>query len=204
LSHVVDKGKEKWFTTGQLALTRAFTLTTKADIHVVSPAKNISGSVRIPGDKSISHRYAMLAAIAEGETRLSNFSTGADCASTLACIRQLGVGVERDAEGALIKGTGGRLQPATTALDCGNSGSTMRMLAGILAGQEFDSRLVGDASLSRRPMARVITPLEQMGARVESRRCCLPASMPPARAQWRSRCAPATTENWRCAPSARR
>jgi 3-phosphoshikimate 1-carboxyvinyltransferase len=144
-------------------------VTIEADIRAVAPARSISGSLAVPGDKSISHRYAMLAAIAEGETSLTNFSTGADCGSTLECLRQLGADIQRDSQGVLlIKGTGSRLRPSAAPLDCGNSGSTMRMLAGILAGQDFDSRLVGDASLVRRPMARVIAPLEQMGARVEA------------------------------------
>lgn len=123
----------------------------------------------MPGDKSISHRYAMLAAIAQGTTRLENFSTGMDCASTLGCIRALGSAWERqagDTNYLEIHGQGPRLQAATEPLDCGNSGSTMRMLSGILAGQEFASELVGDESLSRRPMARVIKPLSAMGATI--------------------------------------
>src|SRR5580692_1610271 len=132
---------------------------------VVRPARNIAGALRLPGDKSISHRYAMLAAIAEGTTRLENFSTGADCASTLGCLAALGVEVQRDEKAVLIHGRGPKLQPPTT-LDCGNSGSTMRMLSGILAGQEFTSELMGDESLSRRPMARIIAPLELMGAKI--------------------------------------
>src|SRR5271167_973943 len=133
---------------------------------VVRPARNIAGALRLPGDKSISHRYAMLAAIAEGTTRLENFSTGADCASTLSCVTALGVEVERKGNAVLVHGRGPKLQPANAALDCGNSGSTMRMLSGILAGHEFTSELVGDESLSRRPMARVIAPLEAMGAKI--------------------------------------
>jgi 3-phosphoshikimate 1-carboxyvinyltransferase len=108
----------------------------------------------------------MLAAIAEGTTRLENFSTGADCASTLGCLTALGVEVERKEEAVLINGRGPKLQPPRTPLDCGNSGSTMRMLSGILAGQEFISELMGDDSLSRRPMARIIAPLEAMGAKI--------------------------------------
>jgi 3-phosphoshikimate 1-carboxyvinyltransferase len=135
---------------------------------VVRPASNIAGALRLPGDKSISHRYAMLAAIAEGTTRLENFSTGADCASTLSCLSALGVEIQREENAVLIRGLGPRLQPPKTPLDCGNSGSTMRMLSGILAGQEFASELVGDESLSRRPMARVIAPLEAMGAKISS------------------------------------
>src|SRR5262249_7687619 len=123
---------------------------------VIRPVKSIGGSLRMAGDKSISHRYAMLAAIAEGETRLTNFSTGADCASTLQCLRQLGCAIQQDTKSNVsIAGTGGRLQAPAAPLDCGNSGSTMRMLAGVLAGQEFECKLTGDASLSRRPMGRI-------------------------------------------------
>jgi 3-phosphoshikimate 1-carboxyvinyltransferase len=133
---------------------------------VVRPARNVSGSLRLPGDKSISHRYAMLAAIAEGITRLENFSTGADCASTLGCVKALGVELERTEDSVVIHGRGPKLQPPIAPLDCGNSGSTMRMLSGILAGQDFGSMLTGDESLSRRPMARIIAPLEMMGAKI--------------------------------------
>jgi len=110
----------------------------------------------------------MLGAIAEGTTKLENFSTGADCASTLGCLRALGVECDRKAASVAIYGRGLKLQPPSGPLDCGNSGSTIRMLSGILAGQEFASELVGDESLSRRPMARIIKPLEMMGARIES------------------------------------
>jgi 3-phosphoshikimate 1-carboxyvinyltransferase len=133
---------------------------------VVRPARSIAGALRLPGDKSISHRYAMLAAIAEGTTRLKNFSTGADCASTLSCLTTLGVQLERNENVVLIHGRGPALLPPTMPLDCGNSGSTMRMLSGILAGQGFHSELMGDESLSRRPMARIIAPLEAMGAKI--------------------------------------
>src|SRR5262249_1472347 len=114
---------------------------------LMRPAKGLSGSVQLPGDKSISHRYAMLGAIAEGTTELENFSTGADCASTLECVRGLGVAWQRDGSSVVIHGRGAQLQMPTSALDCGNSGSTIRMLSGILAGQEFTSELIGDESL---------------------------------------------------------
>ncbi len=136
---------------------------------LIRPAEGISGLVRLPGDKSISHRYAMLGGIAEGTTKLENFSSGADCASTLGCLRSLGVKWERDGGSVVIQGTGSRLQAPAATLDCGNSGSTIRMLSGILAGQAFTSELMGDESLSRRPMARIITPLEMMGARIDAR-----------------------------------
>src|SRR5213082_3651989 len=144
---------------------------------VIRPAKGLSGSVRLPGDKSISHRYAMLGGIAEGTTKLENFSTGADCASTLGCLRSLGVKWERNGGSVAIQGRGSRLQAPNCPLDCGNSGSTIRMLSGILAGQDFTSALFGDESLSKRPMARVIAPLESMGARITSTN----GSRPPLR-----------------------
>ncbi len=136
---------------------------------VVRPARNILGSLRVPGDKSISHRYGMLAALAPGRSRFENFSPGADCNSTLGCMRALGATVERDEKGAVtIDGVGSRLIAPTVTLDCGNSGSTMRMLSGILAGQPFASEMIGDASLSRRPMNRIIEPLSKMGAKIQS------------------------------------
>ncbi len=111
----------------------------------------------------------MLAALAAGRTRLQNFASGADCASTLGCVGALGCRVVRDSGGAVeIDGLGPGLRPPTQSLDCGNSGSTIRMLSGILAGQDFASELAGDESLSRRPMQRVIEPLSAMGARIES------------------------------------
>jgi 3-phosphoshikimate 1-carboxyvinyltransferase len=136
---------------------------------IVRPARNVRGSVQLPGDKSISHRYAMLSGIAEGPSRLENYSTGADCASTLACMRSLGVTWERKDGGVIeVQGRGMSLTAPSEALDCGNSGSTMRMLSGIVAGQKFTSEMIGDESLSRRPMARVIKPLTAMGAQIAS------------------------------------
>jgi 3-phosphoshikimate 1-carboxyvinyltransferase len=139
----------------------------------VYPTARVRGRVRLPGDKSISHRYAILAAVADGPSTIHGFSTGADCASTVGCLRTLGVTVDaarRDAASGptlRIEGRGlGGLRPPAGVLDAGNSGSTMRMLAGLLAAHPFDSTLDGDASLRRRPMRRVITPLQQMGARV--------------------------------------
>ncbi len=141
---------------------------------VVRPARAVRGVVRIPGDKSISHRYAMLAAIAEGASRFQNFSAARDCASTLDCVAKLGCEWKRltDEGGGdvaiEVQGVGPRLNAPAEALDCGNSGSTMRMLSGILAGQPFASELCGDKSLSRRPMARIMAPLSEMGARISS------------------------------------
>ena len=136
----------------------------------ISPASAISGSLSLPGDKSISHRYALIGAIAEGDTRIANYSTGADCHSTLGCVRALGIGVEGAGTEFTIHGKGldGLRAPAGD-LDAGNSGSTIRMLSGILAGQPFASRIFGDESLSRRPMQRVMKPLGQMGARIGAR-----------------------------------
>jgi 3-phosphoshikimate 1-carboxyvinyltransferase len=136
----------------------------------ISPARRLRGCLRLPGDKSISHRYALLAAIAEGPSRIRNYATGADCQSTLGCLRALGVPVEQQESEVLIRGGGldGLREPAET-LDAGNSGSTMRMLSGILAGQAFTSRMSGDESLSRRPMDRIMRPLEAMGASIQAR-----------------------------------
>ena len=135
---------------------------------IVRPARNVRGSVQLPGDKSISHRYGMLAGIADGPSRLENYSTGADCASTLGCMRSLGVNWERNGSVIEVQGKGLTLDAPLGALDCGNSGSTMRMLSGIVAGQSFTSEMIGDESLSRRPMERVIKPLTSMGAQIES------------------------------------
>jgi len=134
--------------------------------RIVRPAQNINGSVRLPGDKSISHRYAMLSAMASGTTKLDNFSAAADCRSTLDCMQKLGVQVRQNERHVEVDGIGMQLTAPTEPLDCGNSGSTMRMLSGILAGQDFESELIGDSSLTNRPMARIIEPLRMMGATV--------------------------------------
>ncbi len=139
----------------------------EAKERLIRPARNICGSLRLPGDKSISHRYAMLGAFAEGTTRLSNFSTGADCASTLTCMQALGAKVNRTGENSVeIAGVSGRVTVADHPLDCGNSGSTMRMISGLLAPQQGSFTLTGDESLSRRPMERIRKPLEAMGAKL--------------------------------------
>ena len=135
----------------------------------VKPVKRLLGSVQFPGDKSISHRYAMLAAIAEGQSEIHFYSSSADCQSTLNCLKKLGVQLERKDNVVTVQGAGlAGLRPPSETLDAGNSGSTMRMLAGILAGQPFRSVISGDTSLSRRPMQRVIEPLTRMGARISS------------------------------------
>ncbi len=135
--------------------------------RIIQPATNIQGSLRLPGDKSISHRYAMLAGLAQGTTSVANFSTGADCASSLACVQALGAHIVRAETSLAITGVSGRFQPSAAPLDCGNSGSTMRMLSGLLAAQAGAFMLIGDASLSRRPMERIRKPLSQMGARID-------------------------------------
>ena len=134
-------------------------------VQKISPAKSVSGAITLPGDKSISHRYAMLASIAEGTSRIQNYSTGADCQSTLGCVRDLGITVETPPGEVLIHGRGaaGLREPAGM-LDAGNSGSTIRMFSGILAAQGFTCRMGGDESLSRRPMGRIMKPLAEMGA----------------------------------------
>lgn len=140
---------------------------TAAQERIIRPARNVYGSLRLPGDKSISHRYGMLAAFAEGTSRFTNFSTGADCASTLACMGALGATIQKTSNNAVeITGVAGRVIPSGNPLDCGNSGSTMRMISGLLAPQPGSFTLVGDASLSRRPMDRIRKPLESMGARI--------------------------------------
>src|ERR1700680_3944940 len=146
--------------------------------QTIQPARTISGAVEVPGDKSISHRYAILAALAEGRSEIAHYSAAADCWSTLDCLRQLGVNVKKYAE--KIAGDGPAVVAITGAgldglrhpsgeLDADNSGTTMRLLAGVLAGQRFDSTLTGDASLCRRPMRRIMEPLARMGARIEAR-----------------------------------
>ncbi|HVJ06131.1 MAG TPA: 3-phosphoshikimate 1-carboxyvinyltransferase [Candidatus Saccharimonadales bacterium] len=140
----------------------------------VGAATQIHGSVRTAGDKSVSHRYAMLAGIAEGTSEFENFSSSADCASTLGCMEALGARVRREGNRVEVDGVGGDLRSPSRELDCGNSGSTMRMLSGVIAAQPFESVMTGDASLSKRPMRRVIDPLQRMGARVDSRDGCAP------------------------------
>src|SRR5260370_186873 len=136
----------------------------------IRPTSAVSGAIQLPGDKSISHRYGSLAGIAEGITKINNYSSGADCQSTLGWMRGVGAEVEIRNGKARIDGEGlDGLREAAGTLDAGNSGSTIRMLAGILAAQPFVTRIGGDESLSRRPMARIMTPLAEMGARIEAR-----------------------------------
>ena len=204
---------------------------TAAQERIIRPARNLLGSLRLPGDKSISHRYGMLAAFAEGTSHFSNFSTGADCASTLACMQALGATVTHQGDGVVaVTGVGGRVTPSAEPLDCGNSGSTMRMMSGLLAPQPGAFTLIGDASLSRRPMERIRKPLEQMGAKLtlteghapitieggplraidyttpvpsaQVKTCVLLAGLQTAEPQQYAKpCAPAITANSPCAPS---
>jgi len=138
--------------------------------ETIHPAKFLTGGLELPGDKSISHRYAMLAALAEGKSELRHFSSAEDCHSTLACMRALGAEVKIEGDTIRVTGCGARgLKGSWRALDAGNSGTTMRLLSGILAGQEFTSKLTGDDSLRKRPMKRVIGPLREMGAVILAR-----------------------------------
>jgi len=136
--------------------------------QTIRPARTLQGSLTLPGDKSISHRYAMLAGIAEGTTRLSNFSTGADPHSSLACMEALGATVVHKENRTIeITGTAGKFKQPAAPLDCGNSGSTMRMLAGLISPHPHTFTLIGDHSLTLRPMERIRKPLGQMGAKID-------------------------------------
>jgi|SRR5215203_2762387 len=139
------------------------------DLATIAPSARAAGRVTLPGDKSISHRCAMLASIADGVSVIHGYSRGADCTATLACVRALGADVRRRRDDVLISGRGlhGLREPVRT-LDAANSGTTMRLMSGILAAQPFVSRFTGDASLQRRPMRRIIDPLQRMGATIES------------------------------------
>lgn len=131
------------------------------------PARRIDGRLRLPGDKSISHRAALIAALASGNSEISNFSTARDCASTIGCLQELGISIELN-KGKLLFAGGEKLTQPRKPLDCGNSGSTLRILTGVLAGHDLSAELVGDQSLSSRPMRRIIEPLELMGAKIQA------------------------------------
>lgn len=133
----------------------------------LTPARRISGRLKLPGDKSISHRAALIAALSSNGSEISNFSTARDCASTVACLRELGISIEQTGEKLIFAG-GQKLITPRRPLDCGNSGSTLRILTGVLAGHDLTAELVGDESLSSRPMRRIIEPLELMGAKIQS------------------------------------
>lgn len=136
----------------------------------IAPATSLRGDFQLPGDKSISHRSALFAALGAGSSQLRNYSSARDCQSTLDCLAALGVQIKREPGLITIEGVGlAGLRPSSRRLDVGNSGSTIRMLAGILAGQDFTTEITGDESIERRPMKRVIEPLKLMGARIEAR-----------------------------------
>lgn len=144
----------------------------------ISSAKNITGEISLPGDKSISHRAAIFSALAEGKTRIDNFASSEDCSSTIVCLENLGIKIDRKGSMVEIIGVGKNgFQKSSVPLDCGNSGTTVRLLTGVLSGQNFDSQLIGDESLSIRPMKRVIAPISQMGVHIESTSNCLPMTV---------------------------
>lgn len=140
--------------------------------YQVNPGKKINGEIKVPGDKSISHRSLILSSIAEGESRIEGLLEAEDCLSTMGIMRNLGIEITKEADGSyIVKGKGlDGLQEADDVLDCGNSGTSMRLLAGLLASQDFYSVLTGDHSLRKRPMQRIIGPLTDMGAKIWSRR----------------------------------
>ncbi len=149
--------------------------------YLLTPGGRLAGTLRVPGDKSISHRALLLGAIARGRSEIDGFLASEDCLATMAALRAMGVNIERDGEHVVVHGVGlhGLSAPAQV-LDLGNSGTAIRLLAGLLAGQDFDSEMVGDASLMQRPMRRVADPLNMMGAQVDTRE-----GFPPLRIQGR-------------------
>lgn len=143
-------------------------------------ASSLRGTLTVPGDKSVSHRSVMFGALAEGLTEVTHFLPGADCLSTISCFRQMGVDIQQNGSHVLIRGKGLHgLTAPEQILDAGNSGTTVRLLSGILAGQSFASTITGDASIQKRPMKRIMTPLHQMGASIDSVRGngCAPLSI---------------------------
>lgn len=135
----------------------------------LSKKKHLKGTITVPGDKSISHRAVMFGSLAKGTTEITHFLEGADCLSTIGCFRSMGIGIERTSDAILVHGKGLHgLQKPEKMLDCGNSGTTTRLISGILAAQPFDVTLTGDASIQTRPMRRIMTPLSQMGADITS------------------------------------
>lgn len=136
---------------------------------IIKPAASLKGEVQIPGDKSISHRAVMFGAVSEGTTQITNFLNGADCLATINCFQKMGVSIRQNASSVTVIGNGLHgLKKPLDALYVGNSGTTTRLISGILSGQTFDSLLSGDESLNTRPMGRIITPLSKMGARIDS------------------------------------
>ncbi len=139
-------------------------------IQKISPLTPFNAAIRLPGDKSISHRYGMLTALAEGTSRIANYASGVDCHSTLDAMRSLGAKIAVNGTAVTVEGVGASgLQAPGAPVDAGNSGTTMRLLSGILAGQNFDCEMFGDESLNRRPMERIMNPLRLMGAKIEGR-----------------------------------
>ena len=157
----------------------------KATTTTIDPGGYVSGNLHVPGDKSISHRYAILAALAEGESELQGYAPGADCDSTLRCLRQLGISLESSTDSPTDQGTtitiaGSGLKgfsSVNNSLNAGNSGTTMRLMAGVLAAHSFTTTVTGDQSLSRRPMQRIVAPLQAMGAQVETHKGCPPLTI---------------------------
>ena len=137
------------------------------DVRAVEPCRGVKGALRVPGDKSISHRAGMLAGLARGTSRIEGFLTSEDCLNTLKAVEALGARVERDGAAVTVEGTGGAFRAPAGPLDMGNSGTGIRLLTGLLAGHAFSAELTGDESLRSRPMRRIKEPLEKMGARVE-------------------------------------
>lgn len=146
-------------------------------------AKSLRGEIAIPGDKSISHRAVMFGSISEGITEINHFLTGADCLSTIGCFRAMGIDISVNEENVIVNGKGlnGLKEPSMT-LDCGNSGTTTRLISGILSGQKFSTRLTGDESIQKRPMKRIMTPLSMMGADIKSEKGngCAPLLINPS------------------------
>ena len=137
---------------------------------LISRVPSLKGTIQVPGDKSISHRAVMFGSIAEGTTKIHNFLAGEDCLSTIACFRKLGVLIEQDGTEVTVHGNGfNGIREPEDILDVGNSGTTLRLITGLLAGFPFHSALVGDASIAKRPMTRVVVPLEKMGASIDGR-----------------------------------
>jgi 3-phosphoshikimate 1-carboxyvinyltransferase len=134
----------------------------------IRPARAIGGEINVPGDKSLSHRAVLFSALADGQTVITNFLPGEDCVCTMRMLQAMGVTIETDSPTRLlVTGNAGKLQPPIEPLDCGNSGTAMRLMAGVLAGQSFKSKLTGDPSLSSRPMKRIVDPLTTMGAKIQ-------------------------------------
>ena len=135
----------------------------------ITRVKSFNGTVRVPGDKSISHRGIMLGSLAKGDTEIQGFLMGADCISSIECFKRMGVGIDTYSDTVIVHGKGLHgLRPPFGVLDVGNSGTTTRLMSGILAAQNFSSKIDGDASIRTRPMRRVIRPLSLMGADIES------------------------------------